>query len=123
MLTRRRFIRNVSLGGQNPMAKQLANVPPEKDGISIGASQQGGALTFTLDLPATQAKSLAMLGAMIHHHQSMYRFCRKHYRGGALQLIRPVVSVGIALRAVAAVSTVFLKNVWSPLRSRSRPST
>jgi len=61
-----------------------------------------------------------MLGSVIHFHQSMYRFYRKHYRSGALWLVQPVAVTGIALRAVSATSTIFFRRLRAKWLARRR---
>ena len=56
---------------------------------------------------------------IVHFHQSMYHFYRKHYCTGALLFAYPLAAMGISMRAAGAVSRVFLQRTRERARNRS----
>ena len=59
-----------------------------------------------------------MLGSIIHFHQSMCHFYRKHYCTGSLWFAHPLAGMGISMRAVGAISRIFLHRVWVRIQKR-----
>jgi hypothetical protein len=55
------LVKGIDLGGKNPLAPKLADLPPSAMGIAVSAGAQGGVVTVTLDVPTEQAKGVAQL--------------------------------------------------------------
>ena len=58
------LVKGMDLGGKNPLAAQLGDVPASQTGIGLSVGAQGGVVTVTLDLPAEQAKAIAKLAML-----------------------------------------------------------
>jgi len=54
-------VKGIDLGGKNPLAPKLTDIPPSKTGIALSVGAQGGVVTVTLDVPTEQAKGVAQL--------------------------------------------------------------
>jgi hypothetical protein len=55
------LVKGIDLGGKNPLAAKLGDIPASKSGIAISVGAQGGVVTVTLDVPTEQAKNVAQL--------------------------------------------------------------